>query len=369
MLLSSYLDFLYEKVRKLTLQKILIILAIFFVIVIFTNGISHYPPKIYKRLSNNPFVSRIDIDKVNYWQESVLLPVIAYYTNLDSSPSFYILCFSIIVLAYLLFAGLTYQREGPAATLIFTAILITSPLTTVMLAWLGTPDSLTVAMTVPFLFINSGILIFLLSILGTMNHIVFTIAAGEILTLRWIARDRIKINHLIAIILGWIMGYVLVKVFFALNNIQVITRFDFILSKNLNFWINMNSVNFPMTISSLFNIQWLIIIVCLIMFFKMDKFYYFSVIAILLFNYGVTFFTEDTTRIYSLLSWGVLLECVFHSYKLALNNNDKETSYQKQFLQALIIIGFSSLIAARYYSWDGEIHPTPFYTFLKLVIK
>ncbi len=152
-------------------------------------------------------------------------------------------------------------------------------------------------------------------------------------------------------------------------NILIFTRLDYIISKNLTSWINMNVVNFPMTIFSLFNIQWLIIFICVIMFFKMDKFYYSSILIILFFNYGVTFFTEDTTRIFSLLSWGILLQCVFYSHKLALKNNTIETPYQKQFIQALIIIGLLSIVTPHYYSWNGKIHVTPFYEFMLRVIR
>jgi hypothetical protein len=135
--------------------------------------------------------------------------------------------------------------------------------------------------------------------------------------------------------------------------------------------MEMNVTNLPITIFSLFNVQWLILIVCLLMFFKMHKLYYVFVLVILLFNYGITFLTEDTTRIFSLLSWGVLMQCMFHSYQLAqsAHEHDWEAPYPKQFLQALITIGLISLIAPHYYIWNGKIYPTPFYIFLSRFIK
>jgi len=254
--------------------------------------------------------------------------------------------------------------------LIFTTILITSPLTTVILSWLGTPDGLTFALTIPFLFTTSSLLIFILAILGTTNHVVFTIAASEILVLRWIACGKIKAYHLIIVLIGGTAGFLLVKLFLTFNHIQIMeSRLDFILSKDLTFWIKMNAADFPMSLFSLFNIQWLIIIVSLLMFFKMDKIYYFFLLIILLFNFGITFFTKDTTRVFSLLSWGILLECIFHSYRLALKINSEGKSYQEQYLLALIIIGLTSFITPRYYSWNGEIHTTPFYEFIRRFLK
>ncbi|HKJ38563.1 MAG TPA: hypothetical protein VJ972_07290, partial [Anaerolineales bacterium] len=75
-------------------------------------------------------------------------------------------------------------------------------------------------------------------------------------------------------------------------------------------------------------------------------------------------FHLDTTRIFSLISWGVLLVCIFHSYKLARSMQDEEPDYYNHFLQALILIGIISLITPRYFSWAGEIHSTPFFEWM-----
>lgn len=356
-----------RKTKKIASQKYwIVVLGFFFIVVTITNGISLVPSQHYQKLSENPFVTRTDIASDNYWQETVLLPVIAFFTRLTTPLTFSILCFAIIVGAYLLFAGSVFNRSGSLPTLIFTTILITSPLTTILLTWLGMPDGLTIFLTIPFLFTSSLSLVFILAILGTLNHLTFLIAAIEILVLRWMARDDIRIIHLAAITIGGIIGYVSVNLFFAVYNIQVMSRLDYIFTVSLVEWIKLNLAEFPMTIFSLFNIQWLIIPICLIMFFKKDKRYYSFILAMLLFNYGITFFSKDTTRIFSLLSWGILMHCVFHSFELA---NKEDSSYQKQLLQALIVISLISFITPRYYSWNGSIHTTPFYAFLEKIIR
>jgi hypothetical protein len=367
MRLSSFLDQIYEKTKKITSKKSwLAVLAFVCLIVIFTNGIALDPAKDYQKLSVNPFVTRSDINSNNYWQETVLLPVIAFFTRMNSPLTFSILCFAILIGAYILFSGMVFKRFGSFPALIFTSILIASPLTTILLSWLGTADGLTFLLTIPFLYTGSAILIFILAILGTMNHIAFLIAAIEILVLRLMARENIKIIHLAAITSGGIIGLISVKVFLAVYHIQVESRLSFIFTVTLVDWAKKNLAAFPMTIYSLFNIFWLIIPICLFMFFNKDRRYYFFIFAILAFNYSVTFFSLDTTRIFSLLSWGVLIHCIFHSFELA----DKEDpSYKKQFLQALIVIGAVSLIAPRYYAWAGAIHTTPFYVFLRYGIK
>jgi hypothetical protein len=364
------LDTVYEKIQELGKHKNwFLLLGLFFLIVLLINGLDTVPEEPYQRLSQNPFTTRTDIHFNNYWQETLVLPLIAYFLGLTGTITFNALTFAIIVGAYSLFAWLAFRRWGSLPSLIFCSLLITSPLTTVLLSWLGTPDGLTVALTIPYLFIHSGILIFLLAFLGTANHPVFIIAIMEILILRLTLRDGIAIKHFIFATGGIIFGNSLVKLFLQSNGIDVISRFDFMRLKSFSEWINMNLENLPGTLFSLFNIHWLILPVCLIMFIKKDKRFFFLVVSMLLLNYGVVFFTLDTTRIFIMTSWPVLFTCIFHSYNLALLESGNETAYRKQYLQALIMIGIISFFTPRYFSWVGELHFTPFYRIISKLIQ
>lgn len=370
MLISTFLDDLYERTLRLGRSKFwLPFPGLVFLVVILVNGIGIVPEEPYQRLAENPFITRTDIHFNNYWQENPLLPVIAFYLGLSSPLAFNILCFVILTGAFLLFALLSFRRWGPAPALIFSTLLVTSPLTTVMLTWLGTPDGLTLALTVPFLFVQSGPLLFFLSMLGIANHPAFAIAAVEVLVLRWAARDSIKFKHILIAGIGLAAGYGLIRLFLAVNHIEIVSRTEFMLLKDTGEWLKMNALNFPMSVSSLFNAHWLILPVCLMMFFKRDRGFYSLALAALLVNYGFTFFTLDTTRIFSLLSWGVLFECAFRSHILAGMEHSDAPHVQRQFLQSLIVVGIVSLLAPRYFSWMGEIHATPFYEFMRKVFR
>lgn len=362
MRLSSFLNLLLDKTKKISHHKYWwVVLGIILLYVIILNGISLVPYQTYQKLSQNPFIIRTDLGNENYWQETVLLPVIAYITRMNSTLTFTIVCLLIIIGSFILFTVYLSKHSSPLITIIVTTILITNPLSTILFTWLGTPDGLTFFLTIPFLFTNSIILLFFLIILGTMNHITFLIAAIEILFLRFTTRENIKNIHLATITIGGVIGLVLVKVFYAVYQIQAITRFEKIFTISLADWIRMNLGEFPLTIFSLFNFQWLIIPVCLILFFKKNRLYYSIILGLLIFNYGITFFAEDTTRIFTLLSWGILIHCVIYSSKLA---SIEDLSFQNQFLEAMILIAIISLISPRYYSFAGNIFTTPFYSFL-----
>jgi hypothetical protein len=356
MLLSTALDALYEKVAELGNRKawFLLLIAVFIIIVLI-NGVDIVPEEPYQRLSQNPFTTRTDIHFNNYWQESLLLPLLAYYLSLTGTITFNVLAFTIIIVGYGLFARLTHRYWGSTLALILTTLLITSPLTTILLSWLGTPDGLTFALTVPFLFINSGLLIFLLAVLGPANHPAFIIAIMEILLLRWVMRNGISLKHLILASLGIVCGYGVLKFFLYSYGIEVVSRFDFMQLKDISEWAGMNMINLPATLFSLFNIHWLILPISMLMFFNQDRRFFSLALSMMLLNYVIVFFTLDTTRIFILLSWGVLFASIFHSNRLAASE-----SHRKQYIQALILISITSFFTPRYFSWVGDIHTSPF---------
>jgi len=370
MLLSTAMDVLYEKVQKLGKQKYwFLFLVLLFVVVTLINGLGIVPEEPYQRLAESPFITRTDIHFRNNFQETLLLPIIAFFLHLTSQLTFNVLCYVIIACGYAIFSGYTNRRWGAVEAMIFSALFITSPLTTVLFTWLGMPDGLTIALVIPLLFTSSSFLIFFLAVLGATNHIVFLIAAGEIVALRWIANDGIKLRHVVAVIAGEITGIFLLKTFLAFNHIEVAPRAGFLLTKSIWDWAKLNATNLPLSLFSLFNIQWAVILVCLIMFFKWDKRFYISVLAFLGINYGITFFSLDTTRIFSMLSFGIFMLCIFHSYSLSVNHPSTSPEHKKQFLQALILIGLFSILSPRYFSWVGEIHATPFYQFIRQLVR
>ena len=362
MLLSTALDSLFEKAQKLSEKKYwFLFLILLSVVVAFINGIGIIPEEPYQLLSQNPFTTRTDIHFNNYWQETVLLPIIAYYLGLTGTITFNALTLALIIGSYTLFTWWAYRRWGIWLSLISSVLLFTSPLTTILLSWLGSPDGLTLLLIIPFLFTQSGLLLFFLALLGMTNHPTFIIAAMEILMLRWIAREGINSKHLILTSIGAGIGYGTVKLFLSINKIEIVSRLNFMQFKNITEWIELNWSIAPISIFSLFNIHWLVLFVCLLMFYKKDKLFFSTALVILFLNYGITFFTLDTTRIFSLLSWGIFFLCVFHSYKTASSLQDEEPGYYEQFSKALVLLGILSIFAPRFYSWIGEIHSTPFF--------
>lgn len=370
MLPSTALDVLYGTAQRLGQRKYWPLFPVLlFVIITLINGIGIVPEEPYQRLSENPFITRTDIHFRNNFQETLLLPLLAFFLRLTSRLTFNIFCYAIIACGYAVFTGYAYRKWGALPALTFSALLITSPVTTVLFTWLGMPDGLSIALAIPFIFTNSVPLIFVLAVLGSTNHVLFMIAAGEVIVLRWFSRDGIELKHVLTAMAGGAIGLLLLKGFLAFNHIEVAPRADFLLSRGIWEWTKLNMTHLPLSLFSFFNIQWLAMIVCMVMFFKWDKRFYLSVCGLLALNYLIAFFSLDTTRIFSLLSLGVFTLCLFHSYSLAIKHPSATPEHQRQFLQALVLIGVMSIFSPRYFSWAGEIHATPFYKFMRLLVR
>jgi hypothetical protein len=345
--ITIFINKVLEFIEKIATKKFWpIILFFIFLFIIIINGVSLVPYPKYQIISLDPFIKR---------QETILLPLLGYITKLNSPVNFTGLCFFIILSGYFSFVFFSRKQYGAYLTLLLSSILFTNPITTILLSWVGMPDGLTFLFTIPFLFFNSPLVFFILAFLGTTNHFAFLFAAMEILILRLFSREKTRIVQLVSTIMGGALGLFTVKLFASGG----FSRYGFVVSRSLSSWIDHNTSALPLTLFSFFNIQWLILIGCFILYFKKDKIYFSIVLLLLIINYGICFFTLDTTRIFSLLSWGLFIHCVYHSYQLSQKFD--APSKKKLFQLILIIIIFLSFVSPRFFSWEGSIHLSPFY--------
>ena len=151
MLLSVFIERLVKTAQLLAARKFWITLAATFILVVLINGIGQFPSHAYLRLSQNPFTLRTDIDEGNYWQENLLLPLLANFLRVTDKTNYYLFCMALVIVAYILFAAYAYRKFDRFPALLFSVLFIASPLTTILFSWVGTPDGITVILTIPIL--------------------------------------------------------------------------------------------------------------------------------------------------------------------------------------------------------------------------
>lgn len=337
-------------IRLIRRKAYALALAALFCAVIYANGISFGPSEEYRLLSENPFVVT---EKINYFQESILMPLIAHYTHSTDRFSYYALSIVIAVISYVLLCLLSIRHYGETITVIVTAMLMTGQLATVILSWLGKPDSMTLLLTVPLLFVRSPASMMVLSALGLTNHIVYIISGIMTLAVRMAARERIGLIHFLSIISGSFLGYLLVRVFLWYYGIEVYTRTDFIFERGIGFFIETNSRYLLLNILLLFGFQWMAIFVSSFMLFFMDRLFFWVSISTIAFAFVITFLVVDFTRIFQIMIWSSFARFIIRSYSLLRSKNRAYTLF-------LVFIIVVSIFLPRLQSFHGSIFVAPF---------
>jgi hypothetical protein len=329
------------------------------VLLLFTilyNGAGLIPFEAYQRLSLNPFITRTDIDANNYFQETVFLPLLANLLHLTSRLKFNLLCLLLILAGYLIVAYNLRKSSTGVNPLPEFAFLLISPITTVLFSWVGSPDGVTFLLTSILLFSKSDIVIFILGILGAANHSIFIFAAIPLLMLRRYAHDdHISTRSIIVFITGSISGLLLAYLFLRINHISVVSRLDFLLQQDPHRWIQINLYKFPAAIYSLNGFVWMAILLIYSKKWDNKRYYRFYLLAMAGF-YVITFFTLDTSRVFTLMSWGM----TSHLITKSLRGNDPNSQKLSLLVPFICLFG---LLMPKYFLWDGNIVFTPFQNF------
>ncbi len=320
------------------------------------NGAGLIPFEAYQRLSINPFIARPDIDVNNYFQETVFLPLLANLLGLTSRFRFNLLCVLMIAAGYLFFAYNLRKNSAGVNPIPEFALLLISPITTVLFSWIGSPDAVTFLLTTILLFSRSDIVIFSLGILGAANHSIIIFATVPLLMLRMYARDdSISVRSIILLISGSAIGLLLAHLFLRINHIDVISRLDFLFQQDPHRWVQINLYKFPAVVFSLNGFLWPAILLIYGKEWDNHRYYKFYLLAMAGF-YVITFFTLDTTRVFSLMAWGM----TSHLITTSIRGSDRNGKMLSQVIPFICLFG---LLIPKYFLWEGNIVFTPFQSF------
>ncbi len=316
-------------------------------------GVGTVPREFYRALAQDPFKQRTDIHQENYFQESPLLPTLGFVTGWHAPTSFGLLCFAFIAAGFVYLVRASRRRYGPLWSLLLLALLLANPVTVVLLSWIGMPDAITFLVLALMLYVRQGWLIFLLAGLGAYNHPTATFAVPSVLLLRWLARESgLTFRHVATGLAGVVAGWLAVRVFLNINNIEVVSRAEYIGDRNLLFWIKYNLAHLPVAIFSLQNIVWFALAASFLVLLRLDRRYAWTLLGLLVAFYGITFFCLDTTRVFALLAWAPAWHCVVHALQRA---EQEDVRLRLQLERVLLIVAVIGSLAPTYYMWLGQV--------------
>jgi len=356
--LRSIYDSCFRVFAWITQKPWLNIIAGFMLAVLFY-GISRYPENGFFSIAQNPF---LDYEGANWNSESILLPLLTYYSGLRNSLQGYLLfCLLILILAFVLLTWLAKKKYGIQAAAFTPWMLALNPALLAAFIWMGSVDGITVLLSGLLLFSTSPIFSFAIALLGTTNHTQMLVIAASVAFLGLFAAEgrNGKVKALLngaAMVTGGIAGYGLIYLFLAKNNITLHpSRLEFILTTRLGFWWNVHSTELPASLFAYYGIFWFILAFCLLYGFQRKPLYYSAFLFTQLIAFIFAYLTLDTTRVFSLLTLPTVFHCIYNTFKLVETDVENRENFQKLiFLSTLI-----GILLPKYSAWEGQLFSPP----------
>lgn len=328
--------------------------SIFFILMLifFLYGINVVPTD-YFRISQSPFEP---FAGAPYTQDAIFLPLSAYYFGFNHSQlqfDLYTICAYMLAIGFIFILG--YRRFGFKSLFFVALSLAFSPASLDSFLWPGMPDAFTILFSVIAVFTNSIPMLFITALLGVTNHPQFLFIGIALAILRLASQEKeFKIPHAFAILFGMMAGYGLVQAFLSYNHIDIQpNRLQLMFEQDISFWLEAKVMEAPLGLYSLYQGLWFILPVCFLYGFYRKKAYY-IVFLILQFAAGfITLFVLDTTRVFSLLTVGMILHAVAFTY----NSIEEEYIPSMRWLFTAIFIG--AIFLPRYIILSGQPHTQP----------
>ncbi|NBC17285.1 MAG: hypothetical protein GVY18_08230 [Bacteroidetes bacterium] len=313
------------------------------------NGMAFAPGGGYLALAVDPFTAA---PAPNYAQGAPLLPLVAHVLGATTPTTFFILCLSLIGGGFGLLA-VALRNQGDRITAALAMLLVAAhPVTTVLLAWVGMPDALTFLFAAALLFVRHPAALLGIGVLGAFNHPILVFAGPSILLLRVLAEDDAPgYGHLAAVVGGVLGGLAAAQGYQALFDIQVVSRLDYVLQQDLDYWLWINR-ELPHIVFSGHGLLWVALALSGWTLYRQNRRYVLALVGLQAAFLGIMFFTEDSTRVFALLAWAPALHAILYALR-----QDASGALRR----AVLALGALAWITPGYYVWESRLFAAPFY--------
>ena len=204
--------------------------------------------------------------------------------------------------AVVLTVFLAHRRWGP----LWGRMVVVSPITYVLMTWVGLEDPFTVMVTALCLWGEAGWELALAGFLGAMNHQAAAIAGSFVIVLRMLMwKDYDGLPSWIAA--WWPAGVVTGLVANMLIGPLDGTRLGYIWAHPLGYWLDMSAQQFPMFLYTAAFALWVPAVWVVWRYFAEAPRFYAAFLTAAVVSLGLTLFTLDSTRVFALLMWAPLL--------------------------------------------------------------
>ena len=362
------------EIDKLIFEKLnLLVLSLFcLTYILFIYGFGSVPGNGLYLISQNPFVNIFpNHPRGLYLYDSILIPLITYFTGLNKNVTVFLLGnFFLILLGIILFILFIYKEYGRDAAKIALFIFLLSPLSNVLVTWLGYYDSATFFLQIYLLFSTQILPLFFIGLLGSLNHFPIMLFSGITVLLFQGYSQAKPINTykiLLSYILGLGLGYFVLKMYQNHFDLEItVDRLSY--TKLINFseyarYIFKNSLTW---LFSFYNILWIVVIFIGHFLSNHSKKLFYIFLGSNIVYFCLTLTVIDSTRVFSLLSFPLLVSAFLYVHNQIENQDRTSYSYFRQFLSGVIIVG---LFIPRLVIWQGEIYFSVSWNFMSSMLE
>jgi hypothetical protein len=304
-------------------------------------------------ITQDPFPSTADAD---WLLSSWLTPALAWLAGATATPRMFALfCGGLLAACYAAMCVMFRFRVGEPTARILVLVLVTSPLATVLLTWIGYGDPLSVTLASAILLLPPLWLRGACAALLAANH---AEQAMVLLAVCFLLIPCLESSH--AGRAGWRMGLTLlagglagwggVHFYQAVQGIHIeFNRVDYMLGGGVDRYFTVSARNPQMFLWSFFGLCWLLVVPAAMILRQQAGNAAFVISRIILTTLccvGATLATLDSTRVFSILSWPLLVTLLVLAVRQGAGPS------LNRLAASVFVLG---LFLPRVVTWDGQV--------------
>lgn len=280
-----------------------------------------------------------------YLLSSPLGAAVASALHLDGALAFVLLHLGVVLVSSFGVVLLVRRRFGDLAARVTLVALFCSPLSNLLLTWLGQPDAFTFASASALVVLRSPLLLLAAAAVLGVNHFeqgVFIVLAAAALRVKEERRNAVAVAG--AMVLGLVAGRLALLAYhhrYAITSGGV--RWDVATTLGLSFFFAGFAKNFPAWLFSIFNALW-VFLTAVYLRHRRELLVPLGVLVAFVLPALVSF---DQTRVYALVTWPVVLWTVLWACR------NEEEALIRRLATIAVLLG---LLLPRVMVWEGRIY-------------
>jgi len=326
-----------------------------FVITVLINGVWIFPSVDYfLRIARFPFInSLVELPGAQFFLDNYLLPLLAYILGAGDSLFEYIFMCSLMFMGGMIaFLHVLHHKFIDPISRSVLVIFALGPISLISLGWLGYVDFLTIFFCFILAFFwNRLWLLLIAGVLMGLNHYLQGIAIAIISFFGHSSLNQeltlYNLKRVTSALLGVGIGYAVLRLYFSVFEIhQSFDRFDYILVNGLDSYIHSLNKSFGLLVYSLFGVLWIFVIYWFYSSTKKPRI--FMGIGFI-FALGIMVVNQDQTRVFSLLTFPLLLIMIRD-----LASRDQNSAHGAELKSLISWIILAAIFLPKIIIWNGE---------------